>query len=107
MPVAMDDHLWRLAWALPLVLAIGAAFILALKRWGINRLPGWLPATLSAQVSHAPRAASTSDALRVVTELAVSADTRVYLLEAGGQRWLLTESRVSASTQSLDPNRTP
>lgn len=103
----MDDHLWRLAWALPLVLTIGVAFILALKRWGVTRLPGWLPAMSSAQVPHPPSAASAVDALRVVTELAVSADTRVYLLEAGGQRWLLTESRVSASTQSLDPNRTP
>lgn len=107
MPVAMDDQLWRLAWALPLVLAIGVTFILALRRWGITRLPGWLPASLSAQLPHAPRTVANSESLRVVTELAVSADTCVYLLEAGGQRWLLTESRVSTSIQSLDPSRTP
>lgn len=91
----MDDHLWRLAWALPLVLVIGVLFILALKRWGITRLPGLMPAVVN-----------TTD-LRVVTDLQVSGDTRVYLLEAGGQRWLLTESRLSASTQALPPPRTP
>lgn len=91
----MDEHLWRLAWALPLVLIIGMLFILALKRWGITRLPGLLPAT------HA------SANLRVVADLSVSDDTRVYLLEAGGQRWLLTESRLHTSTQALPDSRTP
>lgn len=89
----MDDHLWRLAWALPLVLLIGVLFILALKRWGINRLPGWMPANEPAS------------GLRVAAELAVSDDTRVYLLEAGGQRWLLTESRQHTSTQAVPPSR--
>lgn len=91
----MEDNLWRLAWALPLVLIIGVLFILALKRWGIARLPGLMPA-----------AGITAD-LRVVAVLSVSEDTRVYLLEAGGQRWLLTESRLSASTQALPHPRTP
>lgn len=92
----MDDHLWRLAWALPLVLLIGVLFILALKRWGISRLPGLMSAT-----------AQPGGELRVVADLSVSDDTRVYLLEAGGQRWLLTESRQHASAQALHLNRTP
>ncbi len=92
----MDDHLWRLAWALPLVLLIGVMFILALKRWGITRLPGLMPAM-----------AQPSGELRVVADLSVSDDTRVYLLEAGGQRWLLTESRLHASAQALPLHRTP
>lgn len=91
----MVDHLWRLAWALPLVLLIGVMFILALKRWGITRLPGLMPAI-----------ARPSDELHMVAELSVSDDTRVYLLEAGGQRWLLTESRLHASTQTLPFHRT-
>lgn len=89
----MDDHLWRLAWALPLVLVIGVLFILALKRWGITRLPGLM------QVS------PPETGLRVVADLTVSDDTRVYLLEAGGQRWLLTESKQQASTQALPSSR--
>lgn len=98
----MDHHLWRLAWALPLVLAIGVLFILGLKRWGIPRLPGWLAAAPSAHAAIAPTE------LRVVADLVVSEDTRVYLLEAAGQRWLLTESRLSASTQPVAPHsRTP
>lgn len=91
----MDDHLWRLAWALPLVLIIGVLFILALKRWGITRLPGLMSV------------AQPTGELRVVGDLSVSDDTRVYLLEAGGQRWLLTESRLHASTQALPDCRTP
>ncbi len=30
----MDDHLVRLAWALPLVLALGVGGLLLLKKWG-------------------------------------------------------------------------
>lgn len=89
----MDDHLWRLAWALPLVLVIGVLFILALKRWGITRLPGLM------------QVRPPEPGLRVVADLTVSDDTRVYLLEAGGQRWLLTESKQHASTQALPPSR--
>ncbi len=89
----MDDHLWRLAWALPLVLVIGVLFILALKRWGITRLPGLMQMN------------PPDPGLRVVADLTVSDDTRVYLLEAGGQRWLLTESKQHATTQALLPSR--
>lgn len=91
----MEHHLWRLAWALPLVLIIGWLSILALKRWGITRLPG--PA----------QANEPGPELRVVADLRVSDDTRVFLLEAGGQRWLLTESHQHTSTQALPPPSTP
>lgn len=97
----MDHHLWRLAWALPLVLLIGVLFILALKRWGITRMPGLMQATGLMQAN------TPAPGLRVVADLKVSDDTRVYLLEAGGQRWLLTESRQQTSTQALPPPRTP
>lgn len=92
----MVDHLWRLAWALPLVLFIGVLFILALKRWGITRLPGVMPAAAQAGVG-----------LHVVAELSVSDQTRVYLIEAGGQRWLLTESRLNAAVQAQPHLPTP
>lgn len=90
----MEHHLWRLSWALPLVLAIGVLSILALKRWGITRLRG--PA----------QANEPEPELRLVADLRISDDTRIFLLETGGQRWLITESRQHTATQVLPAQST-
>ena len=81
------DSLWRLIWALPMVLLTGVAVALLLKRV-VQPPPG--PARLAARMS-------------VRESMPVSNDTRVHLIESDGQTYLLVESpggTVLQATQS-------
>jgi hypothetical protein len=78
------NSLSRLFWALPLVLVVGAAVMLVLRRFV-------LPVTL-------PRGAT-----RIVARetLALSEHTRVHLVEIDGSSHLILESTQNAVLQSL------
>ncbi|HKU15151.1 MAG TPA: hypothetical protein VJQ52_12205 [Steroidobacteraceae bacterium] len=90
----MTDALLRLAWALPLVLGIGVAAALVLKRFVV------------------PVASGTPQGQRLSLResLAVSADTRLHLLEVDGRTHLLVESAratVLQWTPAADAPRAP
>jgi hypothetical protein len=76
------NSLLRLLWALPLVLAVGAAAMLVLRRFLV-------PAT-------SPPGASR---VAVRETVALSDHTRVHLLEIDGSGYLVVESTRSASLQ--------
>jgi hypothetical protein len=73
------ETLWRLAWALPLVLVLGAA-----AAWAVGRLGG-------AGASHAEAAR-----LRHVESLSVSEGLRVHLLELDRRPLVVVESALHA-----------
>jgi flagellar biogenesis protein FliO len=77
------DTLWRLAWALPLVLAIGVATMLALKRLVVTR------ASIPGGVGR----------LSLCESLSLPNDTRVHLIEFDRQPYLLVESDRHAVLQ--------
>jgi flagellar biogenesis protein FliO len=81
------NSLLRLLWALPLVLAVGIAAMLVLRRF--VRSGG-----------HGRR-----DGRRLVSreQLALSDHTRVHLVEIDGQAYLLIESTQHAVLQGLTP----
>ena len=79
------DTLWRLAWALPLVAAIGAATVLVLRRFLV---PG----------NKAGRAAQP---LNARASLELSDHTRVHLIEVEGRAYLLVESTQQVTLQPL------
>jgi flagellar biogenesis protein FliO len=76
----MSDELWRLAWALPLVLAIGVAAALLVRRWVVPR----------------PRGAATGR-IRALESLPLSGETRLYLVEVDRRPLLIVESTREAS----------
>jgi flagellar biogenesis protein FliO len=78
------NSLLRLLWALPLVLAIGAAAMLVLRRLLASAMP--------------PRGASR---VAVRETLALSDHTRVHLLEIDGSGFLVVESTQSATLQPM------
>jgi hypothetical protein len=78
------NSMWRLLWALPLVLAVGAAAMLVLRRF------------LAPPTS--PRGASR---VAVRETLALSDHTRVHLLEIDGGGYLVVESTQSATLQPM------
>src|SRR5262249_5356339 len=78
------NALWRLVWALPLVLATGAAVMLLLRR--VVPIPGNVRA--AAQ-------------LKVRETLNLSDETRVHLVEIERQRFLVVESSRNAVLQSV------
>lgn len=80
----MDAAVLRLAWALPLVLAVGVGVIYALKRLGLG-------------TGAAPAAAD----LSVVSRQQLSEHTQALVLQAGAQRWLVVESTATVSVQAL------
>jgi hypothetical protein len=83
----MMDTLWRLVWALPLVLLTGAAVMLLLRHFV-------RPVQPTSQV-----------ALRMSLResMSVSNDTRVHLLVADGQTYLLVESPGGTVLQPTQP----
>jgi flagellar biogenesis protein FliO len=83
----MMDTLWRLVWALPLVLLTGAAVMLLLKQFVRPVRP----------TSHV--------ALRMTLResMSVADDTRVHLIEADGQTYLLVESPGGTVLQPTQP----
>lgn len=83
------NALWRLLWALPLVLAIGAASMLVLRRFVV------------------PAAREKPGVRRMVARetLPLSAQTRVHLVEVDGSSYLILESTHNAALQSLTTPR--
>lgn len=79
----MDDQLWRLTWALPLVVLIGVGAIFWLKRMGVGIAPSG-PAALPV----------------VHSDTAVSAHTRVLVVEVEGRRFAVFESTAQISVQA-------
>jgi len=81
----MSDHLWRLAWALPLVLLLGLVIVLLLKRHMAGRL------------SMKP------DAQRMVVResMSVSIQTQLHLIEVDSSVYLLVESAGGTQVQAV------
>lgn len=79
--------MWRLAWALPLVLMVGAAVVLVLRRFVVP--------TASAAVP--------TQRMRMLESLPLSDDTRVHLIEVDGRAYLVVESARHAVLQSAAP----
>jgi flagellar biogenesis protein FliO len=83
----MTDTVWRLIWALPLVLVTGTAAMLVLKR-------------ILTPVSP-PVEPGRHMALR--ESLTVSDGTRMHLIEVNRQNYLLVESATNTVLQCLQP----
>ena len=82
--------LWRLVWALPLVLATGVGVMLLLKRFVV------------------PTEAKSRDTRRLNLRetLAVSDETRVHLVEIDRQSYLVVESTRNAVLQPTQASTT-
>jgi hypothetical protein len=83
----MMDTLWRLVWALPLVLLTGAAVMLLLRQF-VRPVRATSPAALRMSLRES---------------MSVSNDTRVHLIEADGQTYLLVESPGGTVLQPNQP----
>jgi flagellar biogenesis protein FliO len=81
------NTLWRLAWALPLLLAVGVAVALAMR-----------PFVVPSQRRSGDRSRMTSHA-----SLALSDQTRVHLIDVDGVSYLVVESTQNALLQGLRP----
>jgi len=79
------DSVWRLVWALPLVLAVGFVAVLLLKRYG-------LPA-----VKHTPP----EQRMSLRESLSLSDGTRTYLIEIDRTPYLLVESTRQTLLQPM------
>jgi len=81
------DTLWRLVWALPLVLLIGVAVMFVLKRFML------------------PMHTKTHQALRMnlCESISLSNATRVHLIEVDHQPYLIAESTPHTALQLLLP----
>ncbi|MFT3857817.1 MAG: hypothetical protein QM742_10095 [Aquabacterium sp.] len=87
----MDEQLWRLAWALPLVLAVGVGLIYWLKRMGLGLPP-------AEAEGHIPRLLSSTP----LTE-----HTRVLVVEAEGRRHVVFESSLQIHVHAPEPDANP
>ena len=81
------DILWRLTWALPLVLVIGIVAVLVLKRFAVP----------------AQRASQAATRMSVRETLSLSDDTRVHLIEIDRRDYLVVESARHTVLQSALP----
>jgi flagellar biogenesis protein FliO len=72
----MMDTLWRLTWALPLVMTLGLGAVLILRRFGVR----------------ARSATAGSQRMNVRESLMLSADTQMHLIEIDRNVYLLVES---------------
>lgn len=77
----------RLAWALPLVLAIGLVTLLILKRFVVRGAP------VMRQTQR----------MRLDASLPLSDDTCVHLIEADGKPYLILESTRQAALHPMAP----
>ncbi len=80
------DTVWRIMWALPLVLAVGMVAVLILRRF-------------LGPAKHMHRKAQR---MSLHESLSVSDDTRVHLIEVDGGRYLIVESARQAALQALN-----
>ena len=78
------DSLWRMAWALPLVLGIGFAAALVLKRF----------------VAIAPLPSPDARRIKLQESLSLSDDTCVHVIEVDRQAYLLVESSLRTTLQA-------
>ncbi len=85
------ESAWRLVWALPLVLAVGVAAVLVLRRFVTPMTPA------------APRGPRVS--LR--DSLALSDHTRVHCIDVDGRAFLVVESAQQAALHALVQAETP
>jgi flagellar biogenesis protein FliO len=83
----MTDTLWRLAWALPLVLITGLAAVLVLKKIVVPALP----------------ADPAARRMTLRERMSVSGSTSLYLIEVDGQAYLLVESPAGTVLQQAAP----
>jgi flagellar biogenesis protein FliO len=79
----MTDALWRLLWALPLVVLVGAAIMLALRQL-LPRLP-----------------ATGTHPMTVRQSLVLSDETRVHLLQVDGRSYVVMESSRNSVLQAV------
>ncbi|RZL01578.1 MAG: hypothetical protein EOP36_11055 [Rubrivivax sp.] len=93
----MDDHFWRLLWALPLVLLIGVGAMLLLKRLGIGVGP-----RAAAVVPDATSATPT-----LVSSTPLTDHTRALVVECGAQRWVVFESTAQIAVHAPTPTSSP
>jgi flagellar biogenesis protein FliO len=84
----MEHQLWRLVWALPLVLAVGVLVIVWLKRLGLG-------------TSAMP---STTEPPRVLSTTRLSDHTQVMVVEFGCARLIVVESSVHISVHEANSN---
>ncbi|MEO8152139.1 MAG: hypothetical protein ABI605_03640 [Rhizobacter sp.] len=78
------DSLWRMAWALPLVLGIGFAAALVLKRFVVT----------------VPSSSPQMQRIRLQESLSLSDDTCVHVIEFDRQAYLLVESSLQTTLQA-------
>lgn len=81
----MNEQLWRLAWALPLVIAIGLALIYWLKRLGVGQ--GGAGETVQPVVR---------------SNTALTEHTRVLVVEVSQQVFVVFESDAHIAVQPQD-----
>jgi flagellar biogenesis protein FliO len=82
----MDASLWRLTWALPLVLALGVLAVLALRRFGARG-----------------RASSQPSRLSLGATLVLSDSTRAHCMDLDGRTFLVVESTSSVALERAVP----
>lgn len=92
----MEDQVWRLVWALPLVLIIGIGAMLLLKRLGIG---------VGQRPSATPDAAASTPTL--VSSTPLTDHTRALVVEHGGQRWVVFESTAQIAVHAPTPTSAP
>lgn len=86
----MNDQLWRLVWALPLVIAIGVALIYWLKKLGLGQGGGGQPAQPIVRSS-----------------TALSEHTRVLVVEVDQRAFVVFESDTHIAVQPQDTHAHP
>jgi flagellar biogenesis protein FliO len=79
--------MWRLLWALPLVLLVGVAVMLILRRF----------------MTPTPREQVEPQRLRMQGAVTLSANTQVYLVEADSKGYLVVESDRPTTVQEVAP----
>ena len=85
----MEDHLTRLLWAFPLVIAVGVAGLFWLKRLGIG--------------GGAHPAAPHRDAVSVLSRTQASPHTHVMVIQQGPCQYLVFESSAQINVQQVVP----
>jgi flagellar biogenesis protein FliO len=85
------EPLWKLFWALPLVLIVGAGAMLLLKRF----------------IVPVARAGQPSQRMQTRESLVLSEQTRLHLVDIDGKTYLVTESAHRTQLQSLSAGDAP
>jgi flagellar biogenesis protein FliO len=83
----MMDTVWRVTWALPLVLTVGVIAVLVLRRFVVPaQSPDWQVRRMSVRES-----------------ITLSDDTRVYLIDIDSRAFVVVESAKQALLQAVQP----